>query len=296
VKVRRSWRIFAAVSLVMGGQPARAQEPVSPFDVEIDRLVVLAGGGPIGQERTVERDEVVMRTRIGYSAAAIPARPLSITLADVPITIAAQYPLFEASVRGNTRATLGRDTRVFCGQRQDTKGIRIPKGLRGPGRRFQNEIQPCLVDRDDDRSFDAIILVGARWPSDRLVVPVEPLSYELMRDIPIPDSDLTVTFKRHSPAWGWVLQLGGRLLGTPYELRSIRLRPPEGAWQGFDGFPGVGKGIFPNVIEFGAARISVLAYDSDAHRVRLRIDRPFETADVELKYMTRGPTIITIYH
>jgi hypothetical protein len=257
-------------------------------------MVLLAGGGPVGEERTVTRDAVVMRTRLGYGGATALEADVSVTLADLPIRIAARTQLLEASFKGSTRETLGPGTRVFCAAPQPTRGLPSQRSRPNLGRRYQDEVRPCLVDRGDDGRFEEALLIGTRWPSDRLVVPIEPVAYAPPGNIPLPQSDLTVTFHHHSPVQGWVLQLGGTLLGQPFRLVGIKLRPPGEAQQGYDGWHGVGARAYPHVIRFGAARISILGYDREAHEVRLRIDHPFETAQVEFNYDV-NMTFITVY-
>jgi hypothetical protein len=263
--------------------------------MQFDRFVVLAGGGPMGDERIVSRNTVVMRTLLGYSGATVPADDVSVSLAGAPIRFAAQTQLLEASFKDSTRETLGETTRVFCALPQLTSGF-PPQRLRpGVGRRYRDQVRPCLVDRNNDGRFEGALLLGTRWSSDWLVVPIEPVAYAPPVDIPLPASELTVTFLYHSPVQGWVLQLGGRFLARPFNLIGIKLRPPGGTQRQYDGLTGVGASTYPRLIEYGAARISILGYDDHAHEVRLRIDHPFETAQVEFNFQANMPFMM-IYH
>jgi hypothetical protein len=288
---------FAAALLLAASaaSPAQAQARriETAFNVQPVSFVVLPGGGPVGEEREVEQGAVIMRTRIGYSAVAVPQRDVPLTLADVAITITAGTRLFEATPLSDTRRSLGEGVRIFCDREQDSRGAQPPSRGRGLGRRFQVEIRPCLLDRDRDGRFDSAILIGARWPQDWRITEIPAVFYNEANGVPIPNSELSVYFTGGALFSGASLQLGGRIMGVNLITGAVRVQTMDAARR-TDGSQGVAADAYPNVVTFGSARISILRYDRELRRVRLRVDQTFDTMRLLFNFVVHGRTIFIL--
>ena len=63
---------------------------------------------------------------------------------------------------------------------------------------LHRDIKPsnCFVDADGDSRLESAFLVGTKWAQDRVIVPIEPVAYREVRDIPLPDSWAWITFEK----------------------------------------------------------------------------------------------------
>jgi len=254
---------------------ASAQE-TGPFHVEQDLYVLLANDKGVGQERVLAPGETVIGTLVGYSAAARLAAPVSSVLAGVPVDVVEQVSLPEMRAVGATRARLGPSARIFCGTRRRPDMIAsAPTGPPGKGRRFEDYVAPCLVDANRDGRVESMFLDGARWASESLLVPIAPVAYSETNDFAALDF-IWITAEK-----GPALQLHFNHRGRELPLRGVRLGDGKkfyGARQSLR------RDSWPQVVRFGSAAISVLGYEADTRRLRVRIDSGFTVEPLQLEF------------
>lgn len=269
-----SWRGLLGIALasasVAGGAAAQAKEP---FQVTQDLYVILPGSRA-GADWTVAPGETVLRGTIGYSAAAKPAEPVSAHLAGVQVDVAADIPLPEMRPSSATRARLGADARIFCGsQRRPDMIAAPPSGPPGRGRRFDDYVYPCLVDGDRDGKLESIFLGGVRWASESLLVPIAPIAYSEQKNVPLMGS-VWITYEK-----GGDLQLHAVYGGHVLPIRGVRLGAER---KHYPAERNVRRSSYPFVVPYGSAAISVLGFEPDGGKLRIRVDRAFEIEPLEL--------------
>jgi hypothetical protein len=283
-------KFFAGALLAlicMGDGTLLAQGP-APFRVEFENYALLAGGAPVGEERTVVPGDEVLRTGVGYAAAARLAAPLSLTVAGLHLDLTADDLLLEGTPRGDTRDRLGAHARIFCGPPLQS----LPNPPHAE-RRYQDLSYVCLVDGNGDRMIEAAFLVGARQPADIAITSVPATRYVEMNNIPLPRSSAWITFERGAALQGPVLEFHVAMFGRPAFIRGANI-VVDGRRRFFPIERGVRHDVYPHVIDFGSAQVSILDYVPEGRHLRLRVDRAFETAPMQLQAM--GPNIIFIYH
>lgn len=260
---------------------AASAEQGGSFRVEQDLYVLLANDQGVGQERVVAPGESIIGTALGYSAAARLAEPVSVLLAGVPIDVPVRYTLPEVRPVGDTRSRLASGARIFCGSQRRPDSIAAPPaGPPGKGRRFDEYVAPCLVDGDRDGRFESIFLTGTRWASESLLVPIPPVAYSEATNFPALGF-VQIRFEKGSALQGATLELHLNHRGRELPIRGLRL----GAAKTF--YPTkrtAQRGSYPQVVHYGSAAISVLGYEPDGKRLRVRVDRGFEIQPVELAF------------
>lgn len=277
--------VVTGAGLFLSAGSAAAQE-AGPFRVTQDRYVLLPGGQSVGVERTVTPREEIMRTSIGYSAAAQIAEPVSVMLAGVPIDLTGALPLPEVRPSGGTRDRVGRDARIFCGTERRVDHIAAPPPKPHPtGRRFEKHVTPCLVDADRDGRLESAFLVGTKWASDRLLVQVPPVAYEEVKDIPLPGSSAWVTFEKGALLQGPILRLNVSMFGRPLPLAAVKLGTGKER-KGVAVERTIRREVYPDDLAFGAARITLLGYEPEGRQLRVRVDQPFERADLGFEFVS----------
>lgn len=279
--VRRHLYRLPLAGMLAGMCVAASAEQGGPFRVEQDLYVLLAHDKGIGQERVVAPGDAIIATALGYSAAARLAAPVSVLLAGVPIDVPVQYPLPEVRPVGDTRSRLGSGARIFCGsQRRPDMIAAPPAGPRGKGRRFDEHVTPCLVDGNRDGQLESIFLVGTRWASESLLVPIPPVAYSEVNNFPALGF-VQVRFEKGSALQGAALELHLNHRGRELPVRGLRL----GAARKF--YPvrqTVRRDSYPQVVHYGSAAVSVLGYDPDGKRLRVRVDSGFAVQPLELAF------------
>jgi hypothetical protein len=281
---------IAVVLLAMETGSLQAQEQ-TPFRVEFDRLVLLAGGADADAERVVVPGDEILRTRIGYAATARLAAPMSAVVAGTTLQLPADADLIEARPRGATRRTVGPNARVFCASPHSaaTKGS---SNVEQPEARSTVSGSPCLVDADGDHQFESAFLLGAQIPSGRSLPPLPSRApYSESTNVPLPDSYAWITFERGAALQGPVLELHVNLFGRAPAIRGIRVRI-DGDERFFPIERTVRRSTYPHTITFAGAQVEILGYTSEGRHLQVRVAHPFETAPLKLDMM--GPNIIFI--
>ncbi len=282
-------RFGAAIGLALAGlqgSALMAQDP-APFRVEFDKFAILAGGGPVGEERTVVPRDEVLRTNVGYSSAARLAAPLSLTIAGLPLNLPAGELMLEGAPRGETRDRLGRDARTFCGPPMES----LPRPAHGEPR-YRDPTFLCLVDANGDQRFEAAFLVGTRRAPDIVIMNIPATPYVGESNLPLPGSTAWVTFEQGAALQGPVLELHVNMFGRPAYIRGVNI-VTQGRRQFFPIERTVRRSVYPHTIAFGDAQIAILDYVPEGRHLRLRVDQPFATAVMQLEAM--GPNIMFIY-
>jgi hypothetical protein len=90
-----------------------------------------------------------------------------------------------------------------------------------------------------------------------------------------------------------VLEFHVTMFGRPASIRGADI-VVDGRRQFFPIERTVRRGAYPHTIAFGPAQVAILDYVPEGRHLRLRVDRAFETAPMQLQAM--GPNIIFIYH
>jgi hypothetical protein len=279
--VRRHLCRLSLAAALAGMCNAASAEQSSSFRVEQDLYVLLANDKDIGQERIVAPGDAILGTALGYSAAARLAAPVSVLLAGVPIDVPVQYPLPEVRPVGETRSRMGSNARIFCGSQRRPDSIAAPPaGPRGKGRRFDEYVAPCLVDGNRDGQLDSIFLAGTRWASESLLVPIPPVPFSEVTNFPALGF-VQIRFEKGSALQGAALKLHFNHRGRELPIRGLRL----GAAKKF--YPArwtVQRDSYPQVVHYGSTAISVLGYEPDGKRLRVRVDRGFEVQPIEVAF------------
>jgi hypothetical protein len=274
---------LVAVALV-AGTPAMAQEAL-PFRLSLDRFVLLAGGEGLGTERVVVPGDEILRTGVGYANTARLDGPLSLSVAGLSAAITTETDLLEAgTMSDDTRARVGAQAVVFCGPALSTENPAPTPNVRGSGRRFDEAVYPCFVDRDRDGRLEAVFLMGTRWPADRRLQPITPAAYSQRSNIPLPESNAWITFEQGAALQGPVLELHLRLFGTAMNIAAVRLGPERTF------FPierTVRRSAYPHTIVFGGAQVAVLGFEPEGRRLRIRPDHGFDTALLDWNLISR---------
>lgn len=278
--MRRSGRaagaLFAALALLASGtvrSQGQSPPPKFPYHLFFDSYSLLAGDARTGVERMVAFGETVMTTRLGYAEAARSAEPISLTLADTPIAIPAGATLLRARADGGAISSLPQGSRIFC-----AAPMRLPETRDQD--RLSAEVQPCFVDTNGDSRFDLAFLSGTRRGVDRWMLPYA-ATYTVERDLPLPNSAARVSYQQGALLRGPALALEITFMGRVLDLAAIRANA-DGRMRNFPMGRGVtGRGDYPLIIRFAGAQISILGYEPESQRVRLRIDHDFESSPVE---------------
>jgi hypothetical protein len=260
---------------------AASAEQGGSLRVEQDLYVLLANDEHIGRERTVAPGEAILATALGYSAAARLAAPVSVLLAGVPIDVPVQYPLPEVRPVGDSRSRLGPGARIFCGSQRRPDNIAAPPvGPRGKGRRFDEYVAPCLVDGNGDGQLDSIFLSGTRWASESVLAPIPPVPFSEVTNFPALGF-VQIRFEKGSALQGAALELHFNHRGREMPIRGLRLGAPK---KFYPARRTVQRDSYPQVVHFGSAAISVLGYEPDGKRLRVRVDRGFEVQPFEVAF------------
>lgn len=277
------WFVLFAIALGAGA-PAMAED-APPFRLALDRFVLLAGGEGLGTERVVVPGDEIMRTGVGYATAARLEAPLTLTVAGLSAAITPETELLEAGTMAeSTRTRVGTQAAVFCGPALSTDNPAPTPDVRGSGRRFDDAVYPCFVDGTRDGRFEAVFLVGTRWPADRRLQPIAPVAYAQRSNVRLPESSAWITFEQGAALQGPVLELHLRLLGTNMNIAAVRLGPERTF------FPierTVRRSTYPHTILFGAAQVAILGYDPEGRRLRVRPEHGFDTVLLDWQLISR---------
>jgi hypothetical protein len=207
-------------------------------------------------------------------------------LAGVPIDLRDSLPLPEVRPSGGTRDRVGRDARIFCSteRRVDHIAASAPDP-HPPGRRFEKHVTPCLVDTDRDGRLESAFLVGTKWASDRLLVTIPPVAYKEVTDIPLPGSAAWITFEKGALLQGPILRLNVTMFGRPLPLAAVKLGTGKERKR-FAIERSIRREAYPDDLAFGAARITLLGYEPEGRQLRVRVDQPFERADLDFEFVS----------
>lgn len=157
----------------------------------------------------------------------------------------------------------------------------------------KREPRLCLLDRDQDGTFDAAVAVG-KVPAGPIVSSIAPAAYERAQDRPIPGSTLEIRLDKGTPLQGHTLLLDGYFGGKKIDSVGIKMQPRMGGKIAhYRNWRPVGSPAYPAVQDFGDLQVSVLAYDGQQHRVHARFDKPFYRTPVIFE--KKGPLIIPVY-
>jgi hypothetical protein len=276
-------RPLIAFGLLAAPSVAAAQE-IRPFSVAQDLYILLPGGGDdgVGVERTVVPGDELLRTGIAYSAAARLSGPISLLASGVPIDVPATLPLPEVRALGTTRDRLPRGTRIFCGTQRLVANIASPPppGPHPKGKRFQKHVMPCFVDADGDSRLESAFLVGTRWAQDIVILPIEPVAFQEVNDIPLPASWASISFEKSA------LKLNVTMFGQALPLNAVKLGQ-RGDRKRFPVERSIKKEVYPHEISFGAALITLIGYEPEGRKLRVRLDHGFDRAELDFEFIVK---------
>jgi hypothetical protein len=279
----RSAACLLFMSLILHGASASAQlqRTDRTYTAVPIGQVLLPDLEPLdGRERTVQHGDIVLRGRVGVRALAAMADPLDLVIDDRSISIRPGDMLLESRVEGGPMASLV-DARAFC------RPLNEPSYT--DNGRLRRDPQSCFVDRDKDGRFDLALLTGKHGRNARVTVPVDAIPYSVRSDVPIPGAELRVIYQGKPALGPTFLGIAWYLPGFDYEgLHRMRWRGADGRMRGIPYDRPVRHRIYPQIVNFGSARIEILAYDSDAKRVRLRVLQGFARTDMEIVLETSG--------
>jgi hypothetical protein len=105
-----------------------------------------------------------------------------------------------------------------------------------------------------------------------------------VNDIPLPASWAWVTFEKGALLQGPILSLHVTMFGNPLPLAAVKL----GAGKERKRFPverAIKKEVYPDEIRFGAATISLLGYEPEGRKLRIRVDHGFDRAELDFEFI-----------
>lgn len=255
--------------------------------VEPSPLRILAGGDEqIGVERIVRPDDEIMRVAIGVAASAKLSGAIQIQIAGESWTSpSGAYLTGFKIINGPSSATS--NARTFCGQELRSSGSR---------QRMKSRVRFCAMDMDADGTLDHAFLVGARTAEDAMLRPIAPVAYQYRENAPLPNSNLRVTYYKPPAAAfdfnGRTLVVRPTILGQDWRSLEIIHTRVEGKRKSFKAYQTIGGDAYPRTIEFGGAKISILAFNKETSEVRLKVVQGFEIADFDGAYA--GTTLLFI--
>lgn len=280
-------KIATATILLAMSSYGEAKPMRQDWRVEPSPLRILAGGDQqIGVERIVRPDDEIMRVAIGIAASAKLSDAIQIQIAGESWTAPSGAYLTGFKIISGP-AGMTPNAHTFCGQELRSSGSR---------QRVKSRVRFCLTDMDADGTLDHAFLVGARNADDAVLRPVAPVAYQYRENVPLPNSNLRVTYYKPPAAAfdfnGRTLVIRPTILGKDWGSLEIIHTRVEGKRKSFKAYQTIGGDIYPRTIEFGGAKISILAFNKETSEVRLKVEQGFENADFDGAY--GGSTLLFI--
>lgn len=273
-------KIGAAALFLVAPFHSQAEPTGQDWRIDLAPLRILASGHEeIGIERIVHPGDEIMRTAIGVPAAAELSGGIQFQTAGENWGAPAGTYMASAKVISSSAGTQVNAQRTFCGREFRSTGNRA---------RVKARVRFCVTDADADGNLDHAFLVGARKPEDAAVRPITPVAYQYRENLPLPNSSLRVTFYK-PPARaldfnGHTLDVRPTLFGKDWgAVERIHTRV-GGKSSSFKAYQSVGGDSYPRIIQFGTARISILAFNKETSEMRVRVEHGFEAADFEGAY------------
>lgn len=281
-------KIIAATILLATSSQSQAKSTGKDWRVEPSPLRILAGGDEqTGVERTVRPDDEIMRVAIGVAASAELSGAIGMQIAGENWTLPAGAYLTGFGVRSSPAGAIVNMQRTFCGQELRSSGNR---------ERVKSRVRFCMTDMDADGTLDHAFLVGARNPDESVPKPIAPVAYQYRENVPLPNSHLRVTYYKPPAAAfdfnGRTLVVRPTILGRDWGSPEIIHTRVGSKRKSFKAYQTIGGDTYPRTIEFGGAKISILAFDKETSEVRLKVEQGFEAADFDGAYA--GTTLLFI--
>lgn len=258
-----------------------------PFTVTMTGLEVLAVPAERrGTERPLDHGGVVLRAGVGMEHGAQVTSRASFNVAGLNYSLSRGQALLAArSASGGTLRDFPK-AKVFCDRQRernrDSNGKLLV--LRGVAR-FERLTRLCLVDADDDRSFEKAFVVGARVGSDWQMTDIPPIPYAERRHIGLGNSWQLQVIYLSNFAGGGNFSVSLRLDGQNVDLSAVKLRDRNRKVQATRVSTKFKGGKLPFRYQVGSAAFVVTAVDGK--QITIRQDSDLDYAPLTYSLVNR---------
>jgi hypothetical protein len=278
-----------------GGAPATVREPKA-FKADLLGLVILPSGRApeAGSAKQFQDQGELFRAPLGAASLGELLEPAKFDMFGKPVVINAFTIMRTAVARGGDLADYPADPPVLCDKPQQN----FAKSLAAASTlllstllsRFQPWTQICLVDTDKDGTVDHAFMVGTRMPEDRKLFPIAPVHYAIRRNVPLPNSYLSLNFAEPKLLAGPRIVANVKLTGTALMIDRLRLGPDALAAKVVYGLKAK---ALPQTIDIAGGEVVIDALSPDSKTVTARYVR--DVALMPFGYDLH-PNIIFIYY
>ena len=271
---------FAVASLLNWSGLANAKSPMGTWRVEPSSLRIITNDDQqIGVERTIRPNDEILRAAIGVAAASELLEDLKVEMSGEQWQVPKGALLGGVKVLDAPHGVVINPQRTFCG-----KMIQLSSNTQSMDRNARF----CFTDVDQDSKLDHVFVAGSKRPEDATLRPIAPTSYDYRENVPLPNTYITIAFYDPPKA---AFDFNGRQLVASVTFMGEKWSSLEhvttrimGKRKPFKAYQTVAGKYYPRTLEFGAVKITILAFQKEVNEILLRVDHGFDTVDIESVY------------
>ncbi len=264
--------------------------------VQLSPTVVTPADGLKGTEAEAGFEKPLWQTALAISDSAILQDSVTVSVGGLtrsfrPSDLLWRVEKFQGAASAEiAKGVLFCGTRLWRGRADDSEAIEIAFAEDNSARR---EPRVCLLDGNADGIFEAAVAVG-KISTGPVVTAIEPIAYRNATDRPIPGATLQVRLDRGALLLGRIIIVDGFIDDQKIDSVGIKILPYDGGKsKQFRNWYPAKTSQFPVERSFGDLLITVLSFDAQNLRVRVRFDRPFYRTPI--LFAPKGKTPIRIY-
>jgi hypothetical protein len=259
------------------------------YGVDLTDKAFLPGKGkvqPLGPAEFLP-DATMFETPVGFRRAAHLNAPVRLTLAGKDFRFAAGDQFAGANIYGRSASLVPQSAAVFCGNERMNAFKALTAlstlGVSSLLNRTGNSTQLCLIDSENDASFDKAILSGAKRAEDVAPVAISPVGYDTaFNDVMAGESIARIIYRGKTGMIGGHISFDLQVVesGTPLVFDNVRQK--------------VDIKSLPHEVALMGTRFTVKSYDPASGRIEVDIANGFQEGNYGLTTTTRT-SYIPIY-
>lgn len=232
-------------------------------------------------------DATMFETPVGFRKAARLNEPVKLTLAGKDFSFAAGDQFAGANIYGKSASLIPRSAAIFCGNERMNAFKALTAlstlGVSSLLNRTGNSTQVCLIDSENDASFDKAILSGAKRAEDVVPVAISPVGYDTaFNDVMAGESIGRIIYRGKTGMIGGHISFDLQVIesGTPLVFDNVRSK--------------VDIKALPQEVSLMGTKFTVKSYDPASGKIEVDVANGFREGDYGLTTTTRT-SYIPIY-
>jgi hypothetical protein len=232
-------------------------------------------------------DATMFETPVGFRKAAHLTDPVKLTLAGKDFNFATGDQFAGANIYGKSASLIPRSAAIFCGNERMNAFKALTAfstlGMSSLLNRTGNSTQVCLIDSENDASFDKAILSGAKRAEDVAPVAISPVGYDTaFNDVMAGESIGRIIYRGKTGMIGGHISFDLQVVesGTPLVFDNVRRK--------------VDIKSLPQEVSLMGTKFTVQSYDPATGKIKVDIANGFREGDYGLTTTTRT-SYIPIY-